>query len=78
MCISRDVEIVTIHAFRDVTYDRPSSRALGQDVEETDELKDKWGAPGADPTDKSGDSHHNYHHNYQTERGGIVLNGYCV
>lgn len=41
MCISRDVEIVTIHAVRDVAYDKPSSRALGQDVEETDELKDK-------------------------------------
>lgn len=71
MYISRDVEIVTIHAVRDVAYDKPSSRALGQDVEETDELKDKWGAPGADPPIKSGD-------NYQTERGGIVLNGYCV
>lgn len=41
MCISRDVEIVTIHAVRDVAYDKPSSRALGPDVEETDELKDK-------------------------------------
>lgn len=41
MYISRDVEIVTIHAVGDVAYDKPSSRALGQDVEETDELKDK-------------------------------------
>lgn len=41
MCISRDVEIFTIHAVRDVAYDKTSSRALGQDVEETDELKDK-------------------------------------
>lgn len=76
MYISRDVEIVTIHAVKDVAYDKNSSRALGQDMEETDELKDKWGAPGADPTDKVW--WQSSRHNYQTERGGIVLNGYCV